>query len=197
MHEVPEEYDEIRRLLTENMKLKHRLAVLKRAIEAEEGTSAPVQPKEKKLKTDTLPNIMEFLENIFTISIHKSCSDIVQDLPPVAISLSGSNPKFGDYQCNSAMALSQIYKAKEKKMAPREIATKIMENTPKHPLIEKLEVAGAGFINIFLNKSIAVECLTNILKNGIQPPEVDQKCRILVDFPSPNIAKEMHVGHLR
>lgn len=63
-------------------------------------------------------------------------------------------------------------------------------------MIEKLEVAGAGFINIFLNKSYALEALSAVLKNGVQPPHC-QKQRVLVDFSSPNIAKEMHVGHLR
>ncbi|XP_044736592.1 probable arginine--tRNA ligase, cytoplasmic [Chrysoperla carnea] len=185
-----EEVPEVKKLLTENMKLKHRLAVLKRAVDAEE-----IRSKERKLDTNRLPNIALILEDIFTLSIQKSFPDL--ENIPVLIAVSNNNPKFGDYQCNSSMAISQLYKAKDIKTSPRDIATKIVENTPQSPLIEKLEIAGPGFINIFLNRSFGVTCLTNILKNGLLPPEIDRKIRVMVDFPSPNIAKQMHVGHLR
>lgn len=64
-------------------------------------------------------------------------------------------------------------------------------------MIEKLEVAGAGFINIFLRRDYAVSYLTNLLKTGHVPPPQTKRQRVIVDFSSPNIAKEMHVGHLR
>lgn len=60
-----------------------------------------------------------------------------------------------------------------------------------------MEVAGPGFINIYLNKTYAVESLSTIFISGVQPPSLAKKHRVLVDFSSPNIAKEMHVGHLR
>jgi arginyl-tRNA synthetase len=61
----------------------------------------------------------------------------------------------------------------------------------------QIEVAGPGFINIHI-KTCYVSCFVdNILKNGVQPPGVGQKKRVVIDFSSPNIAKEMHVGHLR
>ena len=58
-------------------------------------------------------------------------------------------------------------------------------------------MAGAGFINIGLSHSFVSSLLKDILTNGVQPPAVPVKKRCVVDFSSPNIAKEMHVGHLR
>lgn len=77
------------------------------------------------------------------------------------------------------------------------MAQKIVENMEKTQCIEKLEIAGPGFINIYLNKAYVLAQLQKILKEGVKPPSFDKKLRVLVDFSSPNIAKEMHVGHLR
>lgn len=82
------------------------------------------------------------------------------------------------------------------KESPRDVALKIVQNVPASTMIEKCDVAGPGFINIFLSRSYGVLALTSILRDGVQPPKVD-KLRVVVDFSSPNIAKEMHVGHLR
>lgn len=59
------------------------------------------------------------------------------------------------------------------------------------------EVAGPGFINICLKPSYVSQVVSQLLVRGIQPPPVPRKLRVVVDFSSPNIAKEMHVGHLR
>ena len=64
-------------------------------------------------------------------------------------------------------------------------------------MFDKLEVANAGFINIFLSKAPILRKLTLIVQQGLKPPAQKKKLRVLVDFSSPNIAKEMHVGHLR
>ena len=58
-------------------------------------------------------------------------------------------------------------------------------------------MAGPGFINISLKPSFVSELVSDVLVNGIRPPPVQRKLRVVVDFSSPNIAKEMHVGHLR
>lgn len=59
------------------------------------------------------------------------------------------------------------------------------------------EIAGPGFINISLTPSFVSNLVSDILVNGVRPPPVDRKLRVVVDFSSPNIAKQMHVGHLR
>ena len=61
----------------------------------------------------------------------------------------------------------------------------------------QVEIAGAGFINLFLRKDYVSSLLSNILKNGVCPPDAGPRKKIIIDMSSPNIAKEMHVGHLR
>lgn len=73
-----------------------------------------------------------------------------------------------------------------------------MKAVPPHPLISSLEVAPAGFINVRVSREEGRRLLQLILVHGVQPPRLDSKRRrVVVDFSSPNIAKEMHVGHLR
>ncbi len=103
-----------------------------------------------------------------------------------------NRPQFGDYQANGVMMA-----AKASKSNPREVAQKIIDNVDLDDICEKLEIAGPGFINIFLKQdflSVNVEVLQQDPNLAIAR---NQDQTIVVDYSAPNVAKEMHVGHLR
>lgn len=103
-----------------------------------------------------------------------------------------SKPQFGDYQANGVMAA-----AKKLGLPPRELAQRVVEHLDQTDLIEKVEIAGPGFINLFLNPSWLAqqtEQALNDSKLGVTPVTAQT---IVADYSAPNVAKEMHVGHLR
>ena len=136
-----------------------------------------------------MQNLITQLEEIFSIAIQKAFhfslfkAEITQS----------TQDNFGHYQCNSALKL-----AKELKLPPREVAKKIVEHASHNGILEKMEIAGPGFINIWISKAHLEHELASMLvekRLGVEAPKEQKK--VIVEFSSPNIAKELHVGHLR
>lgn len=105
------------------------------------------------------------------------------------------NPAFGDYQCNAAMAL-----AKQTRQKPRDVAeaVKAAVVATGDTMVDRLEIAGPGFINVFLNKAWLEQQLSHVAADErLGVPLTAGAQTVVIDYPSPNIAKEMHIGHLR
>ena len=103
------------------------------------------------------------------------------------------DPKFGDYQCTALMSL-----AKPRKLNPRQLATDTLAKLDVSPWCEKVEIAGAGFLNFRLKTSALNEVLQSAARGEhLFFERAAQPRTVVVDFSSPNVAKPMHVGHIR
>jgi arginyl-tRNA synthetase len=104
-----------------------------------------------------------------------------------------SDPKFGDYQSNALMSL-----AKTRKMNPRQLATDVVARLDVSEWCEPVEIAGAGFLNFKLKPSALSKTLESAARGEhLFFEKAAQPKTVVVDFSSPNVAKPMHVGHIR
>ncbi len=102
-------------------------------------------------------------------------------------------PDLAQFQCNGALAA-----AKEARANPRQIAQKVADRLKANPLFAKVEIAGPGFINLDVTDSALAERAGAMIRDDrLGAPEAGRGKTLVIDFGGPNVAKPMHVGHLR
>jgi arginyl-tRNA synthetase len=129
-------------------------------------------------------------------ALQAAVREILPDFSPEEISkilVRPCDPKFGDYQSNALMAL-----AKARKLNPRQLATDVVAKLNVSDICEKVEIAGAGFLNFRLKNSALTETLEDAARGEhLFFEKSAQPKTVVIDFSSPNVAKPMHVGHIR
>jgi arginyl-tRNA synthetase len=115
------------------------------------------------------------------------------DLPQAGELIPATDPRFGDYQTNVALVLG-----KQRGENPRALAEKIVLQFDAGDVCETPTVAGAGFINFTLRPEAIAEKTIEVLQDErLGVAEAESKQHVVIDFGSPNVAKPMHVGHIR
>ncbi|KAG5547382.1 hypothetical protein RHGRI_013164 [Rhododendron griersonianum] len=144
---------------------------------------------------EVVGTVKDQLAKLFEESLRVTVPDQTDTDPLIA----ACNPRFGDYQCNNAMSLwTKIKGTGSAFTGPQPVGQAIMTNLPRSEMIESCSIAGPGFVNVKLSRQWIAKSIQKMLIKGIETwsPKLRVK-RAVVDFSSPNIAKEMHVGHLR
>ena len=136
------------------------------------------------------------LQALFRQAIESLIADLgVDALPPETVQIDeAKDPKFGDFACNLAMVM-----AKPLRMPPRKLAEALIEKLPASALVDRIEIAGPGFINVFVTAAAQQQIVSTIFAQGEDYGHDRSGARgnILVEFVSANPTGPMHVGHGR
>jgi len=166
-------------LETHNAKLRYQIVHLKRAIEEEQTK------RMFSFQTHCMAKLKPLIANLYP------GVDVKVEVGPC------QGKGNSDYQSSVAFLVAKELGKQGTKCNPREVAMKICAEYGADKPLEKIDVSGPGFLNFYLDKQFINTQIKDLLNNGIRPPPLSKRQKIIVDFSSPNIAKEMHVGHLR
>lgn len=185
--ENPED-PELAKLLTENSKLKYRLNHLNKSISKEQAEALG------KMSIDnfSISSPLQLTKLGFSVAISNTFPEIIGHQPIID---THKDENSWDYFCNSALAIG-----KQLKRNAKEVAAEIINNIPSQfkNLIDKIEIAGPGFINIRYKTDFYKNRVLAAVKNNLAAPRMAKaSSNLLIDYSAPNIAKDMHVGHLR
>ena len=134
---------------------------------------------------------METFQTLLTRELSRALA--AAGLPDAAEVVPATDPRFGDYQTNAALVL-----AKQRGENPRALAQRIVDQLDVAEWCEPPAIAGAGFINFtLLPKAVAAKTAQLLQDDRLGLPLAEAPRRIVIDFGSPNVAKPMHVGHIR
>ena len=143
------------------------------------------------MNPSTPHDLRSHLKHLFEVALREvgrgiHSTNIVLERPKLAT--------HGDYSCNLALQLARVLREK-----PREVATRLLEALPDSPCIERAEVAGAGFINVFLRPSFRKQVVNQVLKSGHSygTSAIGAGQRVQIEFVSANPTGPLHVGHGR
>ena len=132
------------------------------------------------------------IRTLLDTKISKALAKAGAENAPAVVKAS-ARPEFGDYQANGIMGA-----AKKLKMNPRELATEVLNNLDLSDMAEKVEIAGPGFLNIHLkNEWLADKAESALASDMLGMEKIANPQNVVIDYSAPNLAKEMHVGHLR
>ncbi len=133
----------------------------------------------------TIPEqLTEILDEAFEKAGYGECDSLVRI---------SDRPDLCEFQCNGAMSGAKIYHK-----SPIEIANAVVENLPQNEVIADICAVAPGFLNLNVDPGYLADCVTKIGNDPcLSVPQCDSPKKILIDYGGPNVAKPLHVGHLR